>query len=28
VEQVKSLAKGVRLSLSEEQVRILDQAGA
>jgi aryl-alcohol dehydrogenase-like predicted oxidoreductase len=27
VEQVKSLAKGVRLSLSEEQVRILDQAG-
>jgi aryl-alcohol dehydrogenase-like predicted oxidoreductase len=28
VEQVQSLAKGVRLGLSEEQVRVLDQAGA
>lgn len=28
VEQVKSLAKGVRLQLSEEQVRALDEAGA
>ncbi len=28
VEQVNSLAKGVRLALSEEQVRALDQAGA
>lgn len=27
VEQVQSLAKGVRLGLSEEQVRVLDQAG-
>jgi aryl-alcohol dehydrogenase-like predicted oxidoreductase len=27
VEQVKSLAKGVRLQLSEEQVRALDEAG-